>query len=219
MADSVAEAICSFRNWAFAIARSTPPRSQPLAIAEVCRKSLLGIVPPEDLPGSRLFEEFGGDTIKRWQLGDRVIKAKVTRIQPKSGRFRLWFEDGKSAIARPVIVAACSGKPHLPAWVNQIQTQPPAERIRHSHQVDLRNLQLHSEQILIVGGGLTSGHLAVGSIARGAHVLLMTRRYFPEKLFDAEPGWLGPKYLKGFAPNQIAIRVGKPFNKPPTVAR
>jgi hypothetical protein len=27
----------------------------------------------------------------------------------------------------------------------------------------------------------------------------MTRRYFQEKLFDAEPGWLGPKYLKGFA--------------------
>jgi cation diffusion facilitator CzcD-associated flavoprotein CzcO len=154
---------------------------------------------PEDLPGSRLFEEFCGDTIKRWQLGDRVIKAKVTRIQPKSGRFRLWFKDGKSAIARRVIVAAGSGKPHLAAWVNQIQTQHPAERIRHSHQVDLRNLQLHGEQILIVGGGLTSGHLAVGSIARGAQVLLMTRRYFPEKLFDAEPGWLGPKYLKGFA--------------------
>jgi hypothetical protein len=97
MADSVAEAICSFRNWAFAIARSAPPTSQPLRIAEVRRKSLLGIVSPYDLPGSRLFEEFCADTIKRWQLGDRVIKAKVTRIQPKSGRFRLWFEDGKSA--------------------------------------------------------------------------------------------------------------------------
>ncbi len=58
------------------------------------------LFPPEDLPGSRLFEEFCGDTIKRWQLGDRVIKAKVTRIQPKSGRFRLWFEDGKSARVR-----------------------------------------------------------------------------------------------------------------------
>ena len=80
--------------------------------------------------------------------GDRVIKAKVTRIQPKSCRFRLWFEDEKSAIARRVIVVAGSGKPHLPAWVNQIQTQHPAERIHHSHQVDLRNLQLHGKQIL-----------------------------------------------------------------------
>jgi hypothetical protein len=173
----------------------------------------------EDLPGSRLFEEFCRDTIKRWHLGDRVIKAKVTRIQAKSGRFRLWFEDGKSAIARRVIAAACCGKPHLPGWVNQIQTQHPAQRIRHSHQVDLRNLQLQGKQILIVGGGLTRGHLAVGSIARAAKVLLRRRRYFPEKLFDAEPGWLGPKYLKGFAAELIAIRVGKPFNKPARVAR
>ena len=96
--------------------------------------------PSEDLPGSWLFEEFCSDTIKRWQLGDRVIKAKVTRIQPKSARFRLWFEDGKSAIARRVIVVTGSGKPPLPGRANQIQTQHPAERIRHSHQLDLRNL-------------------------------------------------------------------------------
>jgi thioredoxin reductase len=182
MAESVAEAICSFRNWALAIALRAPPRSQPLGIAEVCRKSLPGIVPPEDLPGSRLFEEFCGDTIKRWQLGDRVIKAKVIRIQPKSGRFRLWFEDGKSAIARRVIVVAGSGKPHLPGWTNQIQTQNPTERIRHSHQVDLRNL-LHGEQILIVGGGLTSGHLVVEAIVREAQVLLRTRRYLANYFF------------------------------------
>jgi len=60
-------------------------------------------------------------------------------------------------------------------------------------------LQLHGKQTLIVGGGLTRGHLAVGAIAREAQVLLRTRRYFPEKLFDTEPVWLGPKYLKGFA--------------------
>jgi len=116
-------------------------------------------------------------------LGDRVIKAKVTRIQPKSARFRLWFEDGKSAIARRVIVAAGSGKPHLPAWVNQIQTQHPAERIRHSHQVDLRNLQLQGKQILVVGAGLTRGHLAVAAIVREAQVLLRTRRYLANYFF------------------------------------
>ncbi len=27
---------------------------------------------------------------------------------------------------------------------------------------------------------------------------MMARRTFYEKLFDADPGWLGPKYLKGF---------------------
>jgi len=38
----------------------------------------------------------------------------------------------------------------------------------------------------------------MGAIKRGAKVVLMGRRKFQEKLFDADPGWLGPKYLKGF---------------------
>lgn len=58
------------------------------------------------------------------------------------------------------------------------------------------------ERILIVGGGLTSGHLAVGAISRGAKVHLMIRRQLQEKLFDAEPAWLGPKYLKEFFAEQ-----------------
>ncbi|WP_442949133.1 hypothetical protein [Nostoc sp.] len=58
---------------------------------------------------------------------------------------------------------------------------------------------LMAKRVLIVGGGLTSGHLAVGAISRGAEVHLIIRRQFSEKLFDAESGWLGPKCLKGFS--------------------
>ena len=65
--------------------------------------------------------------------------------------------------------------------------------------MDLRNLRLRGEKVLIIGGGLTSGHLALGALKRGANVTLMVRRQLKEKLFDAEPGWLGPKYLKGFS--------------------
>jgi len=35
------------------------------------------LFPPEDLPGSRLFEEFGGDTIKRLQQWGDVISIPV----------------------------------------------------------------------------------------------------------------------------------------------
>ncbi|MCC3593444.1 FAD/NAD(P)-binding protein [Microcoleus sp. PH2017_28_MFU_U_A] len=160
---------------------------------------------PYDLPGSRLFKEFCGDVVKRWELGDRVIKAKITRIEPLQRSFRLWFEDGESAMpsagyayARRVAIATGGGKPQLPEWTNQIQTPYPPDKLCHSHQVNLQGLKLQGERILIVGGGLTSGHLAVGAIGRGAQVILMSRRKLQEKLFDAEPGWLGPKYLKGF---------------------
>ena len=46
--------------------------------------------------------------------------------------------------------------------------------------------------------GSPVGTLAIGAVKRGAKVLMMAQRTFQEKIFDAEPGWLGPKYLKGF---------------------
>ena len=89
--------------------------------------------------------------------------------------------------------------PCLPDWVQQITASHPPARLCHASQIRLPALSsLAGETVLIVGSGLTSGHLAIGAVKRGAKVVMMARRTFREKLFDAEPGWLGPKYLKGF---------------------
>jgi len=178
------------------------PDPNPYALRRFAESRPNELCPPYDLPGTQLFEDFCLDVICRWQLQERVVKAKVTRIEPLTyrfrPRFRLWLEDGKSAIARRVVLATGGGIPQLPDWVSQIQSNYPQDRLCHSGQVDLRSLQLTGKRVLIIGGGLTSGHLAVGAVARGAKVLLMTRRNLQEKLFDADPGWLGLKYLKGF---------------------
>jgi cation diffusion facilitator CzcD-associated flavoprotein CzcO len=158
--------------------------------------------PPYDLPGTRLFQEFCQDVIRRWQLENCVYSAQVVQIKPLNNqhqrRFCLRLPTGQTVTARRVVIANGGGIPHIPEWVGQISTKYPGDRLLHSHQVDLRELHLRGERILIIGGGLTSGHLAVGAIQRGAQVLLMSRRTLYEKLFDADPGWLGPKYLKDF---------------------
>jgi len=161
---------------------------------------------PYDLPGTQLFADFCQDVIQRFSLQQQVIPGLVTRIEPLPHlirpRLRLWLQDGQSIIARRVVVATGSAKLQIPDWVNQIESAYPEDRLCHSNTVDLRNLNLTAEKVLIVGGGLTSGHLAVGAISRGAKVHLMMRRQMQEKLFDAEPGWLGPKYLKAFFAEQ-----------------
>ncbi len=79
-----------------------------------------------------------------------------------------------------------SGKVQLPHWVERITSDYPSDKLCHSQQVDLRHLKLRRERILIIGGGLTSSHLAIGAVSLGATVTLMTRN-------DADPGWLEPK--------------------------
>ncbi len=165
---------------------------------------------PYDLPGTQLFRDFCQETIRRWQLEDCVYPAQVVRVEPiivgvaspaenrGRSRFCLYLSNGQTIIARRVVIANGGAVPNIPDWVGQIPSGYPQNRLLHSHQVDLRGLHLQGERLLIVGGGLTSGHLALGAIERGAQVLLMSRRNVYDKLFDADPGWIGPKYLKGF---------------------
>jgi glycine/D-amino acid oxidase-like deaminating enzyme len=98
-----------------------------------------------------------------------------------------------------VVIATGNGSPQLPTWSKAIAGEAPADALRHSDGIDLPALRLRpGERILIVGGGLTSAHLSLGALRRGAQVQLLCRSGLKQKPFDADPGWLGPKYLKGF---------------------
>jgi cation diffusion facilitator CzcD-associated flavoprotein CzcO len=177
------------------------PDPDPHALRTFAESRSQELFPPYDLPGTRLFQDFCQAVIRRWQLETCVYPAQVVRIRPLSQqRFRFCLElaTGQTLAARRVVLANGGGMTQTPVWVEQIATPYPRDRLLHSSQVDLRGLHLRGERILIVGGGLTSGHLAIGAVGRGAQVLLMSRKTIYEKLFDADPGWLGPKYLKSF---------------------
>ncbi|MBW4553616.1 MAG: lysine N(6)-hydroxylase/L-ornithine N(5)-oxygenase family protein [Aphanocapsa sp. GSE-SYN-MK-11-07L] len=164
------------------------PDPNPFALRRFAESRPQELHSPYDLPGTQLFEEFCQDIVDRWQLEDHVFPGQVVRIEPvpegRRLRFRLWLAQGQSILARRVVVANRGGTPHFPDWVKQISTPYPGDRLCHSSQIDLRSTQLQGEQVLIIGGGLTSGHLAIGAIASGAKVALMHRRQFYEKLFE-----------------------------------
>ncbi|MEL6229909.1 MAG: SidA/IucD/PvdA family monooxygenase [Cyanobacteria bacterium J06627_3] len=178
------------------------PDPNPHALRAFAESRVDELFPPYDLPGTQLFQDFCQEVIRRWQLQDRVVPAQVESLTPVHHqgrqRFRLTMTNGQVLTARRVVLAIAGNVPHMPDWAKAIPQTYPPERLCHSHQVNLQGLQIAGERILIIGSGLTAGHLALGAIARGAHVMMMARRTFYEKLFDAEPGWLGPKYLKGF---------------------
>jgi len=178
------------------------PDPNPFALRKFAESRSCELFPPYDLPGTRLFHDFCEDVIRRWDLENIVIGEKITRIQPLdnpfTSQFRLWLGSGKSVLARRVVLATGSSQMQIPDWVSQINQSYPEDKLCHSHGVDLRRLYLAGEKVLIIGGGLTSGHLAVGAMSRGGFVQISMRRRLHRKIFDAEPGWLGPKYLKGF---------------------
>jgi hypothetical protein len=178
------------------------PDPNPFALRKFAESRPNEFFPPYDLPATELFWDFCQDVICRYNLQNQVHTGSVIRLEPLPHilhpRFRLWLENGKTIIAHQVVLAIGSNQLQIPDWVSQIQSPYPEDRLCHSNAIDLRKLQLAGSRVLIVGGGLTSGHLAVGALSRSALVEISIRRELQEKFFDAEPGWLGPKYLSGF---------------------
>ncbi|MCP9891765.1 SidA/IucD/PvdA family monooxygenase [Cyanobium sp. Aljojuca 7D2] len=157
---------------------------------------------PYGLPHTGLFGDFCRQVTSEYQLTDCIRAASVERIRlPKvrGGPMELALSDGTTMAAGRLVIATGSGTPQMPAWVGAIAGDPPPDALQHSDRIHLPSLHsLLGQRILIVGGGLTSAHLALGALRRGARVHLLCRRILKHKPFDADPGWLGPKYLKAF---------------------
>jgi len=123
-----------------------------------------------------------------------VSRHRVDRLEQTESGLSLHLDDGGIASAQFVVAALGGGNRVWPDWAPQAQ----APTLVHSEDVDLGSLGVGPGRILVVGGGLTAGHLALGALKRGWEVDLVSRRPVKYKLFDAAPGWIGPKYMAGF---------------------
>jgi len=170
------------------------PDPDALALRRFAKGRFDEFYPPYFLPGTGLFREFCDDLIGRYDLAPLVERRTVTALEPSGARLTLTFDDGTAAEARAVVAALGGGEKVWPSWAPG--AQPPT--LVHSEDVSWDDLPAQPGRLLLVGGGLTAGHLALGALRRGWRVDLVTRRPVKYKLFDAAPGWIGPKYLAGF---------------------
>ena len=128
-----------------------------------------------------------------------VRPCRVKSLEPCGSVF-LSLDDGTTMFARSVIAALGGGEPVWPRWAPS--AEPPT--LVHSEEVDLSTLEGRTGRLLVVGGGLTAGHFVLGALKRGWSVDLVTRRPVTYKLFDAAPGWIGPKFMTGSTANRMA---------------
>ncbi len=178
------------------------PHPNPHALRRFAqeRQRLRELEGPYGLPHTQLFDDFCRDVVAEFQLADRVQATTLEQIRLASdGDLELALGDGSLLTARRLVIATGADAPVLPSWATAIREPYPAEALQHSRHIDLSRCRaLDGQHLLIVGGGLTSAHLALGAIRRGARVSLFCRRELRHRAFDADPGWLGPRHLRDF---------------------
>ena len=150
--------------------------------------------PPYDRPSLELFDAHCKLVLQKYDLESLHIQDRATACTLDCGGVRVRFASGREIEAQNLVLAiGASEQPEWPEWAPRGNA-----RIRHVFEPGFEGWPTSSETVVVVGGGLSAAQVAL-RLADEDHVVhLVSRHGLREHQFDSDPGWLGPKYMRGF---------------------
>ena len=173
--------------------------TEPYSLAEFAsergRGSSRDFLPPNDRPSLELFNDHCQSVIDRYCLARRHLRGTVREVGMGSSGVLVRLAEGNRLHADRLILAIGAGD-HL-AWPSWAPRRHPALR----HVLDERNPDYRGRTgpVAVVGGGISAGQLALRFAGQSRQVYLLSRHSPRTRQYDANPGWFGPKYMRGFA--------------------
>ncbi len=151
--------------------------------------------PPYHRPSLQLFMDHSRWVLAKYRLEELVVPTTVVGVERVAEGYRLACADGTALYARRLVLApGLRGQARLPAWAATVARRAPSA-VAHVEQVDIRREDVFGREVLVVGGGLSAATLVDAALRHGARVALVSPHRLTARLFDADPGWVGPKYL------------------------
>ncbi len=161
---------------------------------------------PYTAPSVRLFADFCRMIITSYGLDEVLRCDRVERIVSSAQGLWATLAGGNRFLAQRVVLATNTRIPRLPRWARDLVKQAPPGHILHTEELDLRGVSLEGERVMVIGGGLTAGQIALVALTRGATVTLVSRSRLRRQVFDVQGGWLTPTNLRGFYAEAAAHR-------------
>ena len=150
--------------------------------------------PPYDRPSLKLFDAHCDVVVDRYGIAPLHVQARAARCSLVEGGVRVETEAGARYDARKLVLAI--GASEQPCWPDWAPEQ--SARIKHIFAPGGTLTADSKEQIAIIGGGISAGQIALRLASEGYRVHLVSRHALREHQFDSDPGWLGPKFMRGF---------------------
>lgn len=172
------------------------PHPDPFALLGVTDEDQVIRSGGTSLPSTAAFARFCDQLVHHQRLAERLTATAATALEVDvSGRPTVQLADGTRRRPERVILAGNARRPIVPPAVDHLLGRDPRVATTASaHVADTPS----GGHVVVVGGGLSAAHLALGAVARGAEVTLMTRRRLTVRRFDTHPSWLGPKKRRPF---------------------
>ncbi|MGG4491165.1 FAD/NAD(P)-binding protein [Metabacillus idriensis] len=158
-------------------------------------------------PSLSIFKQHCDHLFKDLNMKECWIQGRVKEVQKTDDEWKVDYGSGNMITTKNIVIAIGIGEqPHWPDWA--IRLKEGSSHIHHVFENDF-NIEALSGPIVIVGGGMTAAHLANKmATAFPGDVKVVKRHPFRIKLFDSDPGWLGPKKQRSFRadPNYASRR-------------
>ncbi len=182
---------------AFDLRDSAPRRSRArpglgplrLARADGGKRRRSRFLQPYNRPPLDVFDQHAARLIEDAGLAHRHRRAEVLDIE-LGDPLRLLTTTGPVQ-ARAALLALGRAEAPLPDWAS-------GPSFRHAFAEDA--LDSCAPSAHVIGGGISAAQVALRILreARASRVILHARHELREHMFDADPGWLGPKFMVGF---------------------
>ena len=161
-----------------------------------------GFASPYHRPRLDVFEAHCDWVIERDDLRSLRCRGTATGLRrgPAGQGWCVSTEAGELR-ARRVVLAL--GSMHALAWPDWARAIQQGGRVEHVLEPGFSRFDLDpTDDVAIIGGAISAAQLAlslVGAPGRSGRVVVLARHEPGIRQFDTDPGWLGPRYLTGFA--------------------
>lgn len=150
---------------------------------------------PYNRPKLTLFDAHCDKLIKKHELAALHIRARAQKCVVSCDEVMVQLADGRELAARNVLLAVgASEQPAWPSWAPQTH-----ERVRHVFEPAFDGWPTVKESVVVVGGGISAGQVALRLLEEGHQVCLLSRHKLRQHQFDSDTGWLGPKLMASFS--------------------
>jgi hypothetical protein len=159
------------------------------------RKHFLGMY---DRPSLQLFNDHTKKILNEIQIEKSWLKGKVVSLERADDNWSVVLDSGEALFSEKVALAmGVSEHLNWSDWAMKVKEQKG--NIQHIFSNDGSDSEKLSPPFLIVGGGISSAHLALKlSSNYPGEVTLLSRHDLEVHQFDSDPGWQGPKNMTAF---------------------
>ncbi|HZG72495.1 MAG TPA: FAD/NAD(P)-binding protein [Chondromyces sp.] len=150
-------------------------------------------------PSLQVFNEHCEHIIENLSMHKAWIQGRVGNAKRTENGWIVELHNGRELRGKNLVLAIGIGEqPSWPEWAEKLKKRLGSS-VYHIFDSDLPNFEQLEYPLTIIGGGITSVHLAIKLSAMfPKDVTLLKRHPFRIYDFDSDPGWLGPKNQRPF---------------------